>query len=235
MKTHKHFYDIPQPVDLPDKYHVFNKSNILNTLYWFDIAKVIEKVDGVIVECGVGRARSLINLIVTFNLYSNFKGFSKRKIFAFDSFEGFCEPSVHDISIRNPQKGQWARSPKNEFEYNEENIIKVIKSAGLIEEVKDVSFIKGFFQETTKQFDDKIALLHLDGDLYESIISPLNNLSKHVVSGGVILFDDFILEDPEQNNERWPGARKAFYEFISKNNSYEIKTTVRGNPYLIKA
>ena len=67
----------------------------------------------------------------------------------------------------------------------------------------------------------KIGILHLDGDLYHSVKEPLENLSKSVVKGGFIVFDDFILESDIE--DAFPGARKAYEEFISNNTQWKTK------------
>ena len=53
----------------------------------------------------------------------------------------------------------------------------------------------------------KIALLHLDVDLYQSYKDCLTHLFPKVASGGVILFD-------ERESETYPGGKKAIDEFM---------------------
>jgi len=79
-----------------------------------------------------------------------------------------------------------------------------------------------------------MAILHLDGDLYESVLSPLKNLWSKVQLGGLIVIDDFILEDFEFEKEAFPGARKAVSEFLNTNECFECRKSIRGTPYLIR-
>ena len=74
------------------------------TLGIYSILKYINnyKIDGDIIECGVGRGVSLF----TMGNISNLIGLD-RKLYGFDSFEGFPEPTQEDRSYRNPQKGEW--------------------------------------------------------------------------------------------------------------------------------
>ena len=140
-------------------------------LYWVKFFEMVIDVEGSIVECGVGRGRSLITLLA---LQDYFDQFLKRDIFALDSFEGFPEPDSEDESPRNPKKGEWSQSPNNQFNYSINNLKKILKKANILQE--KCSIIKGFFDETTKDLNvNKIAILHLDGDLYNSIKKPLNN------------------------------------------------------------
>ena len=78
---------------------------------------------------------------------------------------------------------------------------------------------------------NKIALLHLDGDLYDSINAPLQNLWQKVVIGGLIIIDDFLFE--KNGEDRFPGARIAVTEFWSKH-SFDYYESIRGTPLLKK-
>ena len=134
------FKQSPQPEEVSDLFHILNSSNILNSIYWWDFFKKIENVDGDIVECGVGRGRSLITLasLYKYELFKNKK--YKRNIYALDSFNGFPEPSIHDKSFRNPKKGEWRASPKNEFEYSPSVLSKILN---LAEVDIDIKFVEG--------------------------------------------------------------------------------------------
>jgi hypothetical protein len=75
-----------------------------------------------------------------------------------------------------------------------------------------LTLVKGFFADTLPFNDSKqIALLNIDGDLYQSYRDCLSNLFHKLSSGGVILFDDFGEEGREQS---FPGARRAVKEFL---------------------
>ena len=91
--------------------------------------------------------------------------------------------------------------------------------------------MEGFFDKTTLNFQsDAIAILHLDGDLYESTLHPLKNLWEKVVIGGIVVIDEFLFY--KQDNEAFPGARSAVMEFLDNNNCFEYLESIRGTPYL---
>lgn len=70
--------------------------------------------------------------------------------------------------------------------------------------------VKGLFQETLpRRRSGPIALLHLDGDWYESIRVCLETLWDNVSPGGIVQIDDY---------GAWAGARKAVDEFFSARN-----------------
>lgn len=230
MKKSEIFYQVKHPTEVNDYYHIYNKSNVLNVLYWNNFFEMIHSLEGDIVECGVGRGRSMIAILALQQFY---KATQEREVYALDSFEGFPEPSVEDQSYRAPKKGEWSRSPNNQFNYSIENLKIILEKADL--PIKECTIVKGFFEKTTRSLTvDKIAILHLDGDLYESIKQPLKNLSDKVIIGGIIVIDDYTLDDPNKSGEAFPGARKAVDEFLSGNTDFEIRTSIRGTPFIVR-
>ena len=106
-KVNKLFREIKHPKEVNDFYHIFNQPNILNVIYWYELLKVVGKIKGDIVECGVGRGRSIITLFSLKNymkfLYSSYP---RRRLFCLDSFNGFPHPTAEDKSVRKPSKGE---------------------------------------------------------------------------------------------------------------------------------
>ena len=93
-----------------------------------------------------------------------------------------------------------------------------------LEKVKDrlnpqdkLHYIVGDVMETLKDktnIPDKIAILRLDTDWYESSKYELEQMYDNVVTGGVIIFDDYY---------HWDGQRRATDDFFkSKNISYDF-------------
>lgn len=80
---------------------------------------------------------------------------------------------------------------------------------------RNVRLIKGFFNDTLPRFatdhaGEKLALLHIDCDLYSSTVTILDNLGGMLAPGSVILFDELI------NYHGWEvGEYKAFTEFAT--------------------
>ena len=231
---HKLFLDKKHPTDVNDYYHVFNETNILNVIYWNDLMQLVADVPGDIVECGVGRGRSLITLN-TLNKFMRLKNndYPNRKIIGLDSFEGFPSPSKEDVSYRKKFAGEWKSSPNHEFDYTISNLEQVMRNAGVNNDDGHVNhFIKGFFEDTTKNMDiETIAILHLDGDLYSSVKDPLLNLSDKVSKHGLIVVDDYVVASEE---DAWPGARKAIEEFLEITNDFIMKISLKGSPYLVR-
>lgn len=216
----------PRTVD--ERYHVLNDWNVAEIMYWQSLLSLLDGVDGTIVECGIGRGRSLLIVSLMLQLMD-----VERDLIAYDSFEGFPEPSKEDTSSRKPKKGEWAYSPSGKFKYDPDFIYDVLEHGGVLEARRKVTLVKGFFSDTLSAYaGGPIALLHVDCDLYQSHLDVLSNLYDHVQPGGLVVFDDFILNNDDQ--DIWPGARQAVTEFLSDKNQRLIGTMV-GSPYLIKS
>jgi hypothetical protein len=223
-------FETAHPHEMDEKFHPFNIGNIGNVIYWWKYFEMIQKVPGSIVECGIGRGRSLI-VLSAINAFLDEAEGGQRKVFGYDSFEGFPEPSAEDESYRNPQKGEWSTSPSGKYQYSPDFMRMVLREAK-IPNVDDIVLTKGYFSDTCGHHpNEPIALLHVDGDLYQSYIDTLTSLYPKVSPGGLVVFDDYL--EVEQGEDRWPGARKAVQDFFGPL-ANQIKTSVRGTQYLVK-
>ena len=193
--------------------------------YWNNLFNhlLINKVEGDIVECGVGNGQSLSYIL--FNLTSNDKHFGKKYI-GFDSFEGFPEPSIHDNSSRNPKKGEWNH-------VDEKYVLSNLNDLGFAnKDYKNIKFIKGYFENTfQKNYENikKISVLHLDCDLYSSTKISLKTWYNKVEKNGIIVFDEYL-----NSINSFPGAVKAIDDFL-ENDKKKIKICpLTKQYYLIK-
>jgi hypothetical protein len=186
-------------------------------LYFKEVCDSIANVEGDIVECGVGYGNSLFKLC--YLAYYEGKG---RKIYGFDSFHGFPDPSAEDDSCRNPQKGQWNVSTANgiyKFLADPRNFKKEFIQ-------KNVILVEGFFEESLVKYDGKsIAFLHLDVDLYKSYKMTLEYFWPIVAKEGAVLFNEY-------KNALFPflGASKAIDEFLG-DRANQIQYHERANRY----
>ena len=226
------FFETQHNPEIDEKFHQLNIGNIGNVVYWWKFFEMIKNVPGDIVECGIGRGRSLIIISALNQMLDENEGGS-RHIYGYDSFEdGFPEPTSEDASIRNPKKGEWSNSPSGKYQYTIDFIKTVLSSSGVSVDINDLTLTKGFFNESLLQHPKKqIALLHLDGDLYQSYKAPLEILFDRVSSGGIIVFDDFLAKNDK--DESFPGARLAVKEFL-KDEFNNLKISVVGTCYYIK-
>ncbi len=134
-----------------------------------------------------------------FTLLSDYIGVP-RPYYGFDSFEGFPDPVEMAKTAPITGKEFLANPPAT--------VLKVLKDGPEGDDVIDkrIRLVKGWFDQTLPAYHGHIALLHLDGDLYESYKVPLETLYDKVQPGGIIMFDEY-------RDKRWPGVSKAIDEF----------------------
>lgn len=206
------------------KLHDLKMTNtrIARLLYFKRMLEMVKGISGDIVECGVGRGEGL--LMFAFLVKDEIKG---KKLWGFDSFEGFPEPSEQDKSIRNLKKGELADTSIYD-------VLNLLINSGLDKEFvrSQITLVKGFFNESlTKYTGSSIALLHLDVDIYDSYLTTLKELYPKVEQGGVVLFDEYMATDEHLH---FPGAQKAINEYFGDNKSLISRDKITGKYYLIK-
>ena len=135
----------PHHENLDELFHQLNQANILNCVYWDSFFSQTEylKFDS-IVECGVGRGRSLLTISVLNSYYSAKSKILPRTVYAFDSFEGFPKPSLEDSSQRMPKRVEWAKSPSGKYNYSPAFIHEVLTRGGVTSSNMP-TLIAGFF------------------------------------------------------------------------------------------
>ncbi len=211
----------PHNKEIDERFHQLTCYSVRSAASFAGFLEMLADVPGDIVECGIGRSRSLVILC---SLLTGME--PSRAIIAYDSFAGFPEPSPQDASFRNPTKGEWSSSPSGKYAYTEDFCRQVLGAAEIPLETLNLTLGRGFFNETLPHNpSSSIALLNIDGDLYQSYKDCLGHLFHKVAPGGVILFDDFQEEDAER--VRFPGARLAVREFLG-NKEYQ---NIRQNKY----
>lgn len=167
------------------------------------------KIEGDFVECGVWKGGSM--LIAGKRLLHH--NSTSRNLFLFDTFEGMSNPTDHDISAVENEKASdlldkfEKTSGDNIWCYStEQEVAKTMSDSGY--PTSKIHLIKGKVEDTLPHKSvNKIALLRLDTDWYESTKHELETLYDLLVPGGILIIDDY---------GHWSGARKAVDEFIEK-------------------
>jgi len=157
-----------------------------------------ENVPGNFVECGVAGGGSTALLAYIIKKYSN----QPRYVFAFDSFEGMPAPGEFDkhkgISANQTAWGEGTCSAPIE------SVKEICTKLGAIDLLRPV---RGLFEQTLPVFRNKIgmiALLHADGDWYESTKTIFENLYNRLSNQAFIQVDDY---------GHWEGCKRAIHEF----------------------
>ena len=175
----------------------------INRLIDNAIAANENRIEGDMVECGVCNGGSAAVLA-----YFATKASIARRTWLFDSFEGLPATTKEDLPSAN---GNTAESCIGQCVGSIETVKQVLSLVGA--DMRSVNIIKGWFTDTFPKFSpqiEKIAMLNLDSDWYESEKLCLETFYDKVVEGGFIYFDDFFY---------WPGCRKAVEEFFAKHPS----------------
>jgi len=216
---------------IDEKFHQLDLGNIGNVVYWAKFFEITKNVPGDIVECGIGRGRSMLILCALNYLFDRNEG-GQRQIFGYDSFKGFPQPSKEDKSFRNPKKGDWSKSPSGKYEYTEKFINQVLNESHMPLNEINLKLTKGFFNKVLLNHPNRpIAMLHVDGDLYESHKSVLEILYQRVNKGGIIIFDDVLSE--QDTDDPFPGSKIAVKEFF-KDKFNSLKVSIGGTLYFVK-
>jgi O-methyltransferase len=138
-------------------------------------------IKGDLIETGVWRGGAVIFMKAVLNELE----ISDKKVWVADSFQGVPEPKKKFAidKLSNLHKQRILKVSKEEVENN-------FRQYELLDD--QVKFIEGWFDETLpKASIEKLSLLRLDGDLYESTIIALESLYPKLAIGGFIIIDDF--------------------------------------------
>ncbi len=169
--------------------------------------------EGDFVECGVAYGGQLAAM---------YFADPSRTIWGYDSFEGIPMAGTND-TVQPGLTG---------MEHNQSAPLRDrLRSSGVtsytVEQCEDtlkrwnvaltkINLVKGWFQDTLPDSEvQKIAVLRLDGDLYESTYCSLEHLYPRVVPGGAIIVDDYALY----------GCQKAVHDYLGDIDLIEVKGT----------
>jgi len=182
---------------LYEKYRNFTMVPELAFIHNLELCSKFNHIPGSYAECGVWRGgmTAAISEILQ----------PGRSIHLFDSFEGL--PPAKDIDGQAALA--WQQNTTSPAFYDnctaeEQFAIEAMAMAGC----KSYRVHKGWFETTTLNFDEPIAILRLDGDWYDSIHTCLVNLFPFVQEGGLVLLDDY---------HTWDGCARAVHDYLSAN------------------
>jgi O-methyltransferase len=164
------------------------------------------KAPGDIVECGVWKGGNL----ALAGMICEARGLD-RTIYGYDTYAGMSNPSDKDM-LRSGQSvverfekldrgdhNEWCYSPIDEVRANIARSTKYDR----------YRFVVGKCEETLRDpanLPERIAVLRLDTDWYESTKAELEQLYPRVIPGGIVIFDDY---------GHWGGARQAVDEYFA--------------------
>lgn len=195
----------PVEVKLENFPKYVRRQHLKRFLAFYEIFKRVLSVKGSIVECGVFKGFGLMawaklsTILEPENL--------TRRIYGFDSFEGF--PTVHakdQSSYQKTRPGEFAAE-------NYEEILQLIQEYDkdrFLGHFEKVRLIRGDMTQTIPEFIKAnqhlvVSLLFLDCDLLEPTRAALQHFLPRMPKGALLVFD-------ELDNPIWPGETLALLE-----------------------
>lgn len=175
----------------------------------YDMAVKYRKTNGVFLEAGCAAGAQVIAMA---------KGAPDKIIYALDSFEGLPLPSNRDdqmpgIKMLSPEEqkalphpGEQVLETTGATSVSVESFREHMQNAKV--NIDNIKIVKGWFEHTVPtlaQFTFNIAILRLDGDLYNSTMVCLKHLYPKVIKGGVVIVDDWELR----------GCRDAVLDYMN--------------------
>ena len=215
--------------DVPEEFLALNSFiRPYTMLYWerllsiYDSTQYICKneVPGDIVECGVWKGGCAMLMAQILHRL----GDESRHLYLYDTFAGMSEPTDRDVAVAGPVKprdkhallqrdgyNKWCFAPVGEVESN---------LARTEFPTARVHLVKGKVEETIPTtMPERVALIHLDTDWYESTKHELRHLFPRLAKGGVLVVDDY---------GDWQGARTAVDEYLAETGTSILLTRVAG-------
>lgn len=156
------------------------------------------RAPGCVVECGVWRGGMSAGLAELLG--------PSREYFLFDSFEGL--PPAAEID--GPAAKEWQRPENSQKNFNNVKApIEAAESAMKKSGMPRYHIVKGWFRDTLPSFvpSERIALLRLDADLYDSTMTCLEKLYPLLADDAIVIIDDYY---------DWEGCARAVNDFLSR-------------------
>lgn len=164
-----------------------------------------EKIPGIFVEAGCALGGSSI-------LIASLKDDSRTQ-YVYDVFDMIPPPSDEDPSevherYNEIKKGESEGINGDLYYGYREDLLKIVKENlrefGIDREQQNVKLIKGLIEETM-EIDSPVAFAHIDVDWYGPVKVCLQRLTPKLVTGGVLILDDY---------NDWGGCKKATDEYF---------------------
>lgn len=167
------------------------------------VEDVIDRnVPGDLIEAGTWRGGASIFMRAVLRE----RGVADRTMWVADSFEGLPEPDPE----KYPVEARMHSSPvmSRRFNHFAAGLDEVRRNFATFELLDDqVRFLKGWFKDTLPTAPiEKLAVLRLDGDYYESTMDALTSLYDKLSPGGYTIVDDY-------GETSWTYCRQAVEEF----------------------
>lgn len=169
---------------------------------------VREKVPGDFIETGAWRGGACILMRGALKAL----GVENRTIWVADSFEGLPKPNAE----KYPDDEGDTHHTMNVLAVSVETVKENFRRYGLLDD--QVKFLKGWFKDTLPNAPvEELAILRMDGDMYESTMDAFYALYDKVSPGGFVIIDDYGAV---------PACKKAVEDFRKEKNIQDEMHTI---------
>jgi len=188
---------------------------------------VKKEVEGDFVECGVWRGGNSMIAAEIIRLNG-----SNKKVWLYDTFSGMTQPTEKD-------KDMSGSSALEKFKTLPRNLESRFWGISNIEEVKagfaslnllgdNLKFVMGDVLHTLNEdskLPERISVLRLDTDWYESTLKELEVLYPRLTRNGILIIDDY---------GDWTGSRAAVEDYFSKVGNKPFLLPISGSRIAVK-
>jgi GT2 family glycosyltransferase len=185
-------------LDWPSQAHTMIGQRRMDNLRDAVETVLAERVPGDLIETGVWRGGACIFMRAILKAYN----VTDRTVYVADSFAGLPPPDAERYPADAGDRHHTYTPLAIPLEEVQGNFAKY----DLLDE--QVVFLKGWFKDTLHRAPiERLAVLRLDGDMYESTMDALVALYGKVSPGGYVIVDDYAL----------PGCQQAIHDFRDRN------------------
>jgi len=138
-------------------------------------------IEGDLIETGVWRGGATIYMRALLKAFQ----VTDKCVWVADSFEGLPRPNEKFVHDRGDE-----HYLQDVLRVSLETVKKNFSKYGLLDD--QVKFLKGWFSDTLPSAPiEKLSVLRLDGDMYESTMDALVHLYPKLSTGGYVIVDDW--------------------------------------------
>lgn len=159
------------------------------------IREVLQRrVPGDLIEAGAWRGGATIFMRAVLQVYHD----EERRVWVADSFRGLPKPNA-ELYPADAGNTLWTY---NQLAVPVEEVQANFRRYGLLDE--RVKFLVGWFKDTLPSAPiERLAVLRIDADLYESTTEALRYLYPKLSVGGYVIIDDYVI----------PACKKAVLDY----------------------
>jgi hypothetical protein len=167
------------------------------------------RIGGDIVECGVWRGGSSMSMALALRRGLD----TSRALWMYDTYAGMTNATAADLDHKGDDASRLLAAAKQNKDCEDSWII----ACASLEDVKSnmasteypldrIRFVEGPVEQTIPgEAPERIAILRIDTDWYESTLHELIHLYPRLSPGGILIIDDY---------GHWQGAQKAVDEYF---------------------